>query len=147
VKPIGRYPGFFKIPFQIQILKLIPSSTTHFRLYGCYENLVGGQLADALQDVSGGVAESINVRKHLDIHRQDPNGRLFQLLRTAFDQQALIVAAIAARREEIEQSLDCGLVKGHAYAVTAVRYIDLDAGGNQRQVSIALVHPSIHSGV
>lgn len=27
----------------------------------------------------------------------------------------------------MEKSLKCGLVKGHAYAVTAVRYIDLDA--------------------
>ncbi|KAI1703875.1 calpain family cysteine protease domain-containing protein [Ditylenchus destructor] len=98
------------------------------KLYGCYENLVGGQLADALQDVSGGVAETINVQKFLAGETGDPRGRLFQTLRNAFDQQALIVAAIAAKnKEDVEKSLKCGLVKGHAYAVTAVRYIDLDA--------------------
>ncbi|KAI6209373.1 Calpain-5 [Aphelenchoides besseyi] len=100
------------------------------KLYGCYENLVGGQLADALQDVSGGVAETINVSKYL---AEDPHhtlGDLFQTLRIAFEQQALIVAAIAARnKDEVEKSLDCGLVVGHAYAVrvTAVRFIELDA--------------------
>lgn len=29
--------------------------------------------------------------------------------------------------DDVEKSLSCGLVKGHAYAVTAVRYIELDA--------------------
>lgn len=33
----------------------------------------------------------------------------------------------AKTKDEIEQTLDCGLVKGHAYAVTAVRYVELDA--------------------
>jgi calpain-5 len=27
-------------------------------------------------------------------------------------------------------SLECGLIVGHAYAITAVRYIELDAGSN-----------------
>lgn len=31
----------------------------------------------------------------------------------------------AKTKEEIEMSLDCGLVKGHAYAVTAVRFIEV----------------------
>uniref|UniRef100_A0A914D0X9 Calpain catalytic domain-containing protein n=1 Tax=Acrobeloides nanus TaxID=290746 RepID=A0A914D0X9_9BILA len=68
------------------------------KLYGCYENLVGGQLADALQDVSGGVAETINVKKVLaDGPTKDSTIRLFKTLQTAFDHQALIVAAIAVR--------------------------------------------------
>ncbi|KAH7728797.1 calpain-5 [Aphelenchoides avenae] len=97
------------------------------KLYGCYENLVGGQLSDALQDVSGGVAETISVPKFLAENPSEKRSiQLFRTLQTAFDQQALIVAAIAARnKEDIEKTLDCGLVKGHAYAVTAVRYIDV----------------------
>uniref|UniRef100_A0A915DMK4 Calpain catalytic domain-containing protein n=1 Tax=Ditylenchus dipsaci TaxID=166011 RepID=A0A915DMK4_9BILA len=149
------------------------------KLYGCYENLVGGQLADALQDVSGGVAETINVRKFLSSDGAEGTGlRLFQTLRNAFDQQALIVAAIAnvpyiqydflfqnpafrhqnpaskilhlanltrpptsaKSKEDIEKSLDCGLVKGHAYAVTAVRYIDLDAKERRASAHIFPTH-------
>uniref|UniRef100_A0A7E4VK90 Calpain catalytic domain-containing protein n=1 Tax=Panagrellus redivivus TaxID=6233 RepID=A0A7E4VK90_PANRE len=97
------------------------------KLYGCYENLVGGQLSDALQDVSGGVAETISVKKFLGDDTRDKDERLFGAIRTAFDNQALIVAAIAAKHKtDIEKSLRCGLVKGHAYAVTMVRYIELD---------------------
>ncbi|VDD87839.1 unnamed protein product [Enterobius vermicularis] len=98
------------------------------KLYGCYENLIGGQLADALQDVSGGVAETISIPKFLDGDLTDSNSELFRTLKNALDRKALVVAAIAAKnKDEIEESLDCGLVKGHAYAVTAVRLIELDA--------------------
>ncbi|VDO42513.1 unnamed protein product [Haemonchus placei] len=90
-------------------------------LYGCYENLVGGHLSDALQDVSGGVAETIS-------GTSEASQILFNNLKEAFDNEALIVAAIAARSKgDIEEALECGLVKGHAYAVTAVRYVELDA--------------------
>lgn len=68
-----------------------------FRLYGCYENLVGGQLADALEDISGGVAERINVKKQLINDSTDSSRKLFHKIKEAFDQQALIVAAIAVR--------------------------------------------------
>ncbi|KAK6030090.1 calpain family cysteine protease, partial [Ostertagia ostertagi] len=124
-----------------------------FRLYGCYENLVGGHLSDALQDVSGGVAETLNVAKFLANATSDASQSLFNNLKEAFDNEALIVAAIAVvlfavdrfiskffvmrlfdsvtlkarSKGEIEEALDCGLVKGHAYAVTAVRYVELDA--------------------
>uniref|UniRef100_A0A914YFP4 Calpain catalytic domain-containing protein n=1 Tax=Panagrolaimus superbus TaxID=310955 RepID=A0A914YFP4_9BILA len=64
------------------------------KLYGCYENLVGGQLSDALQDVSGGVAETISVKKILD-GTKDKDEKLFHLIRGAFEKGALIVAAIA----------------------------------------------------
>ncbi|WKY17158.1 hypothetical protein Q1695_001628 [Nippostrongylus brasiliensis] len=103
------------------------------KLYGCYENLVGGHLSDALQDVSGGVAETINIARFLRSDAADTPQLLFNNLKEAFDNDALIVAAIAVvlfaakTKDEIEQTLDCGLVKGHAYAVTAVRYVELDA--------------------
>ncbi|EJW73970.1 hypothetical protein WUBG_15123, partial [Wuchereria bancrofti] len=66
-------------------------------LYGCYENLVGGQLADALEDISGGIAETIKVQKQLLNDPTDSSGKLFCAIKEAFDQQALIVAAIAVR--------------------------------------------------
>ncbi|KAK6762376.1 hypothetical protein RB195_023187 [Necator americanus] len=101
------------------------------KLYGCYENLVGGHLSDALQDVSGGVAETVNVAKFLKGGSPDSPNILFNNLKQAFDNDALIVAAIAANtKDEIEQTLGCGLVKGHAYAVTAVKYVELDAESN-----------------
>ncbi|KAF7633028.1 Calpain catalytic domain-containing protein, partial [Meloidogyne graminicola] len=114
------------------------------KFYGCYENLVGGQLADALQDVSGGVVETHYVRRFMYQHTKTTNGvsntndldvpkllnnttngnltslsvykadftaskRLFYILKHAFNRNALIVAAISAKNEEVEKSLDCGL--------------------------------------
>ncbi|EJD74438.1 calpain-5 [Loa loa] len=120
------------------------------KLYGCYENLVGGQLADALEDISGGVTETINVQKQLINDPSDSSGKLFHTIKEAFDQQALIIAAIAAKnKEEIEETLECGLVKGHAYAVTAVRFIELNTKNRsflffttaRRQMMIRLQNP------
>ncbi|KHJ94837.1 calpain family cysteine protease [Oesophagostomum dentatum] len=131
--PKNEYVGVFRFRFwrfgrwvEVVIDDLLPT-----RLYGCYESLVGGHLSDALQDVSGGVAETINVAKFLKSSGADSPDLLFNNLKEAFDNEALIVAAIAANtKEEIEQTLDCGLVKGHAYAVTAVKYVELDAKSN-----------------
>lgn len=59
------------------------------------------RFSDALQDVSGGVAETINVKKVLaDGPTKEATIRFFKTLQTAFDQQALIVAAIAVRSME-----------------------------------------------
>lgn len=71
------------------------SNSPDFRLYGCYENLVGGHLSDALQDVSGGVAETINVEKFLNSVGIGGQQTLFKTVKEAFDNEALIVAAIA----------------------------------------------------
>ncbi|CAG9532196.1 unnamed protein product [Cercopithifilaria johnstoni] len=120
------------------------------KLYGCYENLVGGQLTDALEDISGGIAETINVQKQLMSGQSDSSRKLFHTIKEAFDQQALIVAAIAVKnKEEIEETLECGLVKGHAYAVTAVRFIELNVKSRSssffatvdRQMMIRLQNP------
>ncbi|CAJ0951633.1 unnamed protein product, partial [Mesorhabditis belari] len=70
----------------------------------------------------------------------------------AYENEALVIAAIAARtKEEIEETLDCGLVKGHAYAVTDVRFIELNAkeksissfllGSMEKQRMIRLQNP------
>uniref|UniRef100_A0A914UYZ2 Calpain catalytic domain-containing protein n=1 Tax=Plectus sambesii TaxID=2011161 RepID=A0A914UYZ2_9BILA len=98
------------------------------KVYGCYENLVGGQLADALQEVSGGVPETIDMRRFKYAMGENWHLKLFNHLKEAFANKALIVAAIAPKdKDDIEKPLECGLVKGHAYAVTDVRYIELDA--------------------
>lgn len=55
----------------------------------------------------------------------------------------------AKNKEEIEQTLECGLVKGHAYAVTAVRFIEISAKSRSflffttvdRQMMIRLQNP------
>uniref|UniRef100_A0AC35UHS4 Calpain catalytic domain-containing protein n=1 Tax=Rhabditophanes sp. KR3021 TaxID=114890 RepID=A0AC35UHS4_9BILA len=100
------------------------------KMYGCYENLSGGQLSDALLDVSGGVPENIVFAKFLESEECDRNqkiSKLFKLLEREFACQSLMVAAIGAKGGENEEVLSNGLILRHAYAITAVRYIELDA--------------------
>lgn len=55
----------------------------------------------------------------------------------------------AKSKDEIEVTLECGLVKGHAYAVTAVRFVELNAKSRlfsfftteDRQMMIRLQNP------
>lgn len=118
-------------------------------------------MADALQDVSGGVAETINVQKFLagnfggdptdgatrmannnNSHSgasnntnsnskaavtADAMARLFRMLRAAFDQQALIVAAIAVnfldwRRNFLEVEILKNWISTGSYALEFVGF-------------------------
>ena len=46
---------------------------------------------------------------------------LFDLVKKAYERKSLMACAIMVRSEyEMEQRLSCGLVKGHAYAITKV---------------------------
>lgn len=98
------------------------------KLHGCYESLTGGTLGEAFVDITGGVPETINL--DLPTVQSDEATRLelFTILKGAFDDHALIAAAITAKTaEENEQQLESGLVKGHLYAVTAIKRLSLDA--------------------
>ncbi|KAL4659687.1 calpain-5-like [Arapaima gigas] len=95
------------------------------KLSACYESLDGGNARDALVDFSGGVAEHINIKEgHF---ASDPPARtwLFMNLEKVFNRDGMISSSITASQTELETHLSCGLVRGHAYAVTAVERIRL----------------------
>lgn len=82
------------------------------KLCGSYEALKGGQTSEAMEDFTGGVTETFNMAK------APPN--FFKLLTKAQDRQSLMCCSIEAKPNEIEAKLDNGLIKGHAYTITAV---------------------------
>ena len=96
------------------------------KLHGNYEVLDGGNLAEALVDFTGGVAEPIDmVEANFKMHPTEKE-ELFQKMKDANHKEALMAAAISAKsQEEMEQKLDNGLVKGHAYGITAVKRVAL----------------------
>jgi hypothetical protein len=65
-------------------------------MYGCYEALSGGQLPDALVEVSGGVPENINLTQSRD-QPDTESARLFQDLLSMHEKKDLIVCAIRVR--------------------------------------------------
>ncbi|XP_048885837.1 calpain-5-like isoform X1 [Brienomyrus brachyistius] len=96
------------------------------KLNGCYEALEGGNTAEALVDFTGGVSEPLVLDRELLGMSPDKRKALFQTLARAHSRRALITCSIRpAEGEAVESVLDCGLVRGHAYGITAVQKIRL----------------------
>uniref|UniRef100_UPI003AACCED1 calpain-5 n=1 Tax=Centroberyx gerrardi TaxID=166262 RepID=UPI003AACCED1 len=96
------------------------------KLNGCYEALEGGNTAEALIDFTGGVSEPLSLDIEALSQHSDQRRTLFQTLAKAHERKALITCSIRpAEGETVESVLDCGLVRGHAYGITAVRKVRL----------------------
>lgn len=97
------------------------------KLFGCYEALTAGKARDAMVDMTGGVGEGLEVA---EFQSQDQRMRLFNILHKAKSNDALMCAAIQARSAaDMEVRLSSGLVKGHAYSITAVEVLHLKGTG------------------
>lgn len=98
------------------------------KLSGCYESLSGGNTGDAVVDFSGSVNEPINLEKGNYHNDSNEKNKLFSDLLTVYNQGGIISCSIAASPHELELRLANGLVKGHAYSVTAVKNVRLGHG-------------------
>ncbi|XP_037074982.1 calpain-5-like isoform X2 [Pollicipes pollicipes] len=91
-----------------------------------YESLDGGNLCDALVDFTSGVSVTIDLVEGGYRSDEAKKTQLFKQLRREMDDYALMCAAVAARnREEVEQRTEMGLVKGHAYGITAIKKVPI----------------------
>ncbi|XP_060886949.1 calpain-5-like isoform X2 [Labrus mixtus] len=96
------------------------------KLNGCYEALEGGNTAEALIDFTGGVSEPLSLDREALTRHCEQRRAFFQTLAKAHERKALITCSIRpAEGESVESVLDCGLVRGHAYGITAVRKVRL----------------------
>ncbi|KAM6959851.1 calpain-5 isoform 2-T2 [Tautogolabrus adspersus] len=96
------------------------------KLNGCYEALEGGNTAEALIDFTGGVSEPLSLDREALTQHCEQRRAFFQTLAKAHERKALITCSIRpAEGETVESVLDCGLVRGHAYGITAVRKVRL----------------------
>uniref|UniRef100_A0A673C728 Calpain catalytic domain-containing protein n=1 Tax=Sphaeramia orbicularis TaxID=375764 RepID=A0A673C728_9TELE len=99
------------------------------KMYGCYEALDGGNTADALVDFTGGVSEPMDLTEDSFKEDEDKRNQLFDRVLKVHNRGGLISCSIRAlSAADMEARLDCGLVKGHAYAVTDVRRVRLGHG-------------------
>ncbi|XP_030622055.1 calpain-5a [Chanos chanos] len=99
------------------------------KLNGCYEALDGGNTADALMDFTGGVSEPMDLLEGGYAQDEEARNQLFERVLKVHNRDGLISCSIRANSQaEMEAKLDCGLVKGHAYAVTDVRRVRLGHG-------------------
>uniref|UniRef100_A0A915CYD2 Calpain catalytic domain-containing protein n=1 Tax=Ditylenchus dipsaci TaxID=166011 RepID=A0A915CYD2_9BILA len=87
------------------------------KLYGSYEALKGGSTAEALEDFSGGLIE------YFDLH-EAPREHLLALLVRGFQMGSLFGCSIDADSQVTEARLENGLVRGHAYSITALQTVE-----------------------
>ncbi|XP_071484579.1 calpain-5-like [Diadema antillarum] len=100
------------------------------KISGCYENLDGGNTADALVDFTGGVAEQINLQEESFVGNLEKHKELHAHMKKYSERRFLMSASIkVTSAEEMEARTDVGLVKGHAYGVTAVKTVKLGESG------------------
>uniref|UniRef100_A0A0R3RG55 Calpain catalytic domain-containing protein n=1 Tax=Elaeophora elaphi TaxID=1147741 RepID=A0A0R3RG55_9BILA len=90
------------------------------KLYGNYETLKGGTTSEALEDMTGGLTEFI------DLNDSPPN--LLQMMFRGFEMGSLFGCSIEASPMEFEARTRQGLVKGHAYSITGMRLIETAQG-------------------
>ncbi|XP_076435379.1 calpain-5-like [Babylonia areolata] len=100
------------------------------KLFGNYEALDGGELSEALEDFTGGVADTLDLLKMQVSEKVEERIALFARMQKEMDRHSLMAASIpATSAEEMEATTNVGLVKGHAYGITAVKNVHLEGSG------------------
>jgi len=96
------------------------------KVNGCYESLDGGNLSDALVDFTSGISETINIKDLKLSSDEQKRHEFFKTLLKQKENHALMCCAVAASsKAEMETRTSVGLVKGHAYGITAIRRVNL----------------------
>uniref|UniRef100_A0A336LNB6 CSON015267 protein n=1 Tax=Culicoides sonorensis TaxID=179676 RepID=A0A336LNB6_CULSO len=87
------------------------------KLHGSYEALKGGTTCEALEDFTGGVAEFYELKE------APPN--LFNILMTGFERNSMMGCSIEPDPNVLEAETPEGLIRGHAYSITRVKFVDI----------------------
>jgi calpain, invertebrate len=87
------------------------------KLHGCYEALKGGSTSEALEDFTGGVTETFQLKKTSE--------NIFLILEKAFQRNSMMACSIEADPKGTEAVTPQGLVRGHAYSITKVAMVDI----------------------
>ncbi|XP_035737794.1 calpain-A-like isoform X5 [Vespa mandarinia] len=87
------------------------------KLHGSYEALKGGTTCEAMEDFTGGVTEMYQMEE------APPN--LFSVLLKAFERNSLMGCSIEPDPNVLEAETPQGLIRGHAYSITRVKYVEI----------------------
>ena len=69
-----------------------------YRIFGCYEALHLGSVTEALEDFTGGVAESVELEKERYYELEPKRNELFQMMKERIEKGALLGAFLTVSR-------------------------------------------------
>ncbi|CAL7948381.1 unnamed protein product [Xylocopa violacea] len=87
------------------------------KLHGSYEALKGGTTCEAMEDFTGGVTEMYQM--------DDTPPNLFSILLKAYERNSLMGCSIEPDPNILEAETPQGLIRGHAYSITRVKYVEI----------------------
>ncbi|XP_035451462.2 calpain-A-like isoform X1 [Spodoptera frugiperda] len=98
------------------------------KLHGSYEALKEGSSCDAMEDFTGGVTEVY------DITKLPPN--FYTILLKAYERNSLCGCSINPDPNILEAETPVGLIRGHAYSITKVKYVDIETLGRNEKIPL-----------
>ncbi|XP_037294093.1 calpain-A isoform X2 [Manduca sexta] len=98
------------------------------KLHGSYEALKGGSTCEAMEDFTGGVTEMY------EMSELPPN--FYTILLKAYERNSLMGCSIEPDPNILEAETPAGLIRGHAYSVTRVKYVDIETPGRAGKIPL-----------
>ncbi|CAH0598748.1 unnamed protein product [Chrysodeixis includens] len=98
------------------------------KLHGSYEALKGGSTCEAMEDFTGGVTEMY------DMAELPPN--FYTILLKAYERNSLSGCSIEPDPNILEAETPVGLIRGHAYSITRVKYVDIETPGRSGKIPL-----------
>ncbi|CAH0757226.1 unnamed protein product [Diatraea saccharalis] len=98
------------------------------KLHGSYEALKGGSTCEAMEDFTGGVTEMY------DVAELPPN--FYTILLKAYERNSLMGCSIEPDPHVLEAETPVGLIRGHAYSITRVKYVDIETPGRSGKIPL-----------
>uniref|UniRef100_A0A4D5R9T0 Calpain B n=1 Tax=Scolopendra viridis TaxID=118503 RepID=A0A4D5R9T0_SCOVI len=98
------------------------------KLHGSYESLKGGTTCEAMEDFTGGVTEVYELDK--------APSNMFTIMLKAYERMSLLGCSITPDPSVTEAELPNGLIRGHAYSITAVKMVEIRTGRKSGKIPL-----------